>query len=268
VHRSEQSLEADQWLLANGPQPVDVVAKRVALCYTVGQKRRAAEKVRKAGPERGYMEPHEAGGRILWRRMRFNKINAGTWIVEDGMIRHRDWTAPVVNSTTHIAIPATIEAVTADLNNVGELVTAKEWQRAAIVATYVQVGEQGVGVHQAGKATSSLSPREFAALGITGLTSKDTVRKYARAWLNNHPRPEPGDTVTLPTDPFPRTRTRERRNPATPTSNSPTARADSDYDKARATYSDGQMSEYEERMMVRITARKRKTTPHLRAVNP
>lgn len=41
--------------------------------------------------------------------------------------------------------------------------------------------------------SSHLSPREFAALGIAGLKSKNTVRHYIRAWESSGlERPVPG----------------------------------------------------------------------------
>jgi hypothetical protein len=94
-------------------------------------------------------------------------------------------------------IPASIEEATESLGGIGRLLHAKEWERAAIVASFVEVGEHGVGVRQAGKATSSLSPAEFAAIGITGLKSKDTVRRYVERWTEHRPAPRPGEVIDL-----------------------------------------------------------------------
>ena len=44
--------------------------------------------------------------------------------------------------------------------------------------------EEGEGRGKSVNASSSISPQEFAALGITGLRSKDTVRRYLRAWTS------------------------------------------------------------------------------------
>jgi len=50
------------------------------------------------------------------------------------------------------------------------------------------------------------SARAFAALGIVGLRDVTTVMRYVEAW-GDRPRPEPGQRVELPTDPWPPTRT-------------------------------------------------------------
>lgn len=102
---------------------------------------------------------------------------------------------------TKITIPASIEEATDRLTGLERLLTATEWEKAAIVAAFVTTSEQGKG--GAAKASSSLSPIQFAALGITGLKSKDTVRRYAEAWeKSGKPKPRPGVQVTLPTVDF------------------------------------------------------------------
>lgn len=71
-------------------------------------------------------------------------------------------------------VPASLEDATAALTGVERLLTAKEWERCAIVAAFVTLGEgKGKGI---GNATSSISPVEFAALGYnrTGM-SPDTT---------------------------------------------------------------------------------------------
>ena len=104
-------------------------------------------------------------------------------------------------------IPKTIELAEAQLVNIGGIVTAKEWERAAIVYAFTEVGEAN---NEGGKpATSSrLSVREFAKLGIIGLKSKDTVRKYHTAWVDACDAGEalpigPGDTFNEPDLKFP-----------------------------------------------------------------
>jgi len=95
-------------------------------------------------------------------------------------------------------IPETIDAAVERLRGIGTLVTAKEWERAAIVAAFVEPG-QGEG----GKPVSSarISAAEFAKLGIHGLRSHVTVLRYVRIWEAHHDgsRPEPGKKVKLPT---------------------------------------------------------------------
>jgi hypothetical protein len=65
----------------------------------------------------------------------------------------------------------------------GELATACEWKRAALVYARVQVRDrQG---RPTDKATAGLlTPTEYALRGIHGLRSKTTTRAYWRAWGN------------------------------------------------------------------------------------
>ncbi|ODR23056.1 hypothetical protein [Mycolicibacterium porcinum] len=101
------------------------------------------------------------------------------------------------NSTT-IQIPS-------DLNGVTRLMTARQWERAAIVWAYV--------APQQGKRTSAktsgsrCSIEDFAALGLSGLRSISTVRMYYRTWdaaiRSGHAQPvNPGDTIAEPDLPW------------------------------------------------------------------
>ena len=102
-------------------------------------------------------------------------------------------------------IPASIDDATQELVSIDGLMLATEWKRAAIVAAFVTLdGKPGP---KSNSASSSRSPAEFAALGIAGLRSKDTVRRYVDAW-GDRPKPRPGATVTLPTEPFPVVKTK------------------------------------------------------------
>ena len=114
-------------------------------------------------------------------------------------------------------IPRTIEAAEKKLNSLGELATATEWGRAAIVAAYVEP-RAGQGRRTSGTSAGSLeSPTEFAKRGIHGLTSHHTVKLYHDAWFNildeddnvigQRERPVPGRAVELPDVPWPPTRT-------------------------------------------------------------
>ena len=105
-------------------------------------------------------------------------------------------------SSTTVAIPATIEEAVGALNGIDALLTAKGWERAAIVYAFTadQQGTQG----DQKKVSDRLGINEFANLGITGLTSAPTVRIYRNAWAEHgEPDIQPGDTVTLPTTKFP-----------------------------------------------------------------
>jgi hypothetical protein len=98
-------------------------------------------------------------------------------------------------------IPASLDEAVGQLEGIERLLTAKRWERAAILATFVTLGEKGVGLSQSGNVKSdiSLSPVEFAALGIAGLKSHNTVQEYVRRWLEDsgRPRPEPGEVIDL-----------------------------------------------------------------------
>lgn len=105
---------------------------------------------------------------------------------------------------TTINIPASLDEAVNQLTGLGELLTATEWERAAIVAAFVRLPGAGA---RTDLATSSQvrSPNEFANLGITGLKSKDTVRRYVQAWLYEHDGkyPKPGAKRVIPTKDFP-----------------------------------------------------------------
>jgi len=111
--------------------------------------------------------------------------------------------------TDRIKIPATIKAATNQLNGLGVLLTAKEWQRAAIVYAFTVDGTRG-GDTSIDSSVNALTPNAFADLGITGLRSHATVRMYRRCWQtvidDGQAEPaEPGQSVTLPTRDFPPT---------------------------------------------------------------
>src|SRR5262245_130692 len=105
-----------------------------------------------------------------------------------------------------IEVPGTIREATARLRAVDKLVTATEWERAAIVAAFVRLPGSG----SKGNLTSEVSSAEdFAARGINGLRSPQTVRLYVTRWLeaSNGKYPQPGRKVKLPTAEWPPTRT-------------------------------------------------------------
>ena len=93
-----------------------------------------------------------------------------------------------------IRIPTKAELSTR-LEGVGRLVTAREWERAAIVAAYVETHPRG---------SKRMSVSDFAKLGIVGLSSPGTVHFYLNRWLDshNHIHPEPGAEVELPEAPW------------------------------------------------------------------
>jgi hypothetical protein len=64
----------------------------------------------------------------------------------------------------------------------GELATATEWKRAAIVYARVLVRDHPGRPGEKDKTEHLLSPRDYTLLGIHGLKSANTVRAYWRAW--------------------------------------------------------------------------------------
>lgn len=109
---------------------------------------------------------------------------------------------------TRVHIPGSIEELEGRLTGLERLLTAKEWERAAIVAAYVRVVENG-GDRRSSSAQNMndglMSTIEFAALGIEGLRSRSVVLHYAKAWLKvaGLSAPTPGAEVALPTMQFP-----------------------------------------------------------------
>jgi hypothetical protein len=101
-----------------------------------------------------------------------------------------------------IHIPGSIGDAVDQLGSVERLLTAKRWERAAIVAAFVRLNEFGDNQHSEGRTSTTLSPNAFADLGIAGLKSDATVRLYVTRWLESHDGiyPEAGAEVALPDD--------------------------------------------------------------------
>jgi hypothetical protein len=106
--------------------------------------------------------------------------------------------------STSIVIPKTIEAAKAGLGGIEALLTAKQWERAAIVYAFTQPGAQGGTQVNDGKPPLTISA--FVALGITGLRDRHQVRLYRKAWESamevGAPNAKPGDTIVLPDLPW------------------------------------------------------------------
>src|SRR5690242_9875076 len=65
----------------------------------------------------------------------------------------------------------------------GEIATAIDWKRAAIVYARVRLHpRQGRPKTENLKSEDFLTPEQYARLGIHGLRSATTVRRYQRAW--------------------------------------------------------------------------------------
>lgn len=106
-----------------------------------------------------------------------------------------------------ITIPKSIQAAKARLGAIGHLLTATEWERAAIVYAFTEPADR----YSHPKATAnsqSLNLAAFARLGIQGLNREQTVAAYRKAWhdaiLDGQATPvEPGERVELPTRDWP-----------------------------------------------------------------
>jgi hypothetical protein len=110
-----------------------------------------------------------------------------------------------------VSIPNTIKEAKAALGDLDDLITAREWQRAAIVWAFTRDtkgGRPGKNPPEFGQVSVS----EFAKLGIHGLTKRETVAAYRQAWewaiVNGHAvDAEPGRKVELPDVEWPGRRT-------------------------------------------------------------
>jgi hypothetical protein len=101
-------------------------------------------------------------------------------------------------------IPDTIEGVAG-------LLTARGWERAAIVWAYVHSSENQAHV-KTDMRGKLYTPESFAALGLSGLRSKNTVQAYWQAWQDAMKKRKakavkPGDTIEVPDLTFPSTDT-------------------------------------------------------------
>ena len=105
-----------------------------------------------------------------------------------------------------IQIPKSLAEAATSLGAIDSLLTAKGWERAAVVAAFVRfdTGTGGSAVE-----VPHLSARSFAALGIAGLKSDATVRLYVNRWLeySQGVYPEIGAEVLLPDTEWEATRT-------------------------------------------------------------
>lgn len=103
--------------------------------------------------------------------------------------------------TGRVTIPATIEEVVGRLNGLDQLLTAKRWERAAIVFAFTRNDDKGGGAPGVREHRSNSRPvlgiKEFARLDIAGLTTFDTVARYRNAWASTGRPSAPGTEVDL-----------------------------------------------------------------------
>ena len=104
-----------------------------------------------------------------------------------------------------VHIPASIEEAIKTLQGLGSLLTAKEWERAAIVWAYTKPGKGGQPKNP--PASGRVPFAVFARHGIHGLSKKDTVSTYWHKWQDAiddgwAKEVNPGDEIDLPEQPF------------------------------------------------------------------
>ena len=115
-----------------------------------------------------------------------------------------------------IQIPKTIEEVKTRLGSIERLLTAKGWERAAIVYAFTfEPGSPGR-VSDASRNRDQVTASEFALLGIHGIQHKQTVYDYRRAWemavQEGQASPvKPGDDVILPMMSYPKVEVRNQQ---------------------------------------------------------
>lgn len=103
-------------------------------------------------------------------------------------------------------IPKTVEALKEGLGSLERLLTAKQWERAAIVYAWTEPSKPGP--KTGGKPPRTMGLAEFARLGIKGLKDKGQVREYRAAWESAHADGQasldikPGDDIDLPNLPW------------------------------------------------------------------
>lgn len=111
--------------------------------------------------------------------------------------------------TQTVHIPDSIEKAITALDGIGQLLKAKQWERAAIVYAFTRDGQgERNDLRTSDKSVRSYTLTDFASLGIVGLESRMTVRFYRRAWSEAIDRGEatevqPGQIASLPTADWP-----------------------------------------------------------------
>ena len=87
---------------------------------------------------------------------------------------------------TTFSIPSDPDQADDLASELGELASAAEWKRAALVYARVHVSTHGGDRSKVNSdlADDKISPKQYALRGIHGLRSQTTVRRYWQAWDN------------------------------------------------------------------------------------
>lgn len=196
--------KADELLLLRGPLPVERVLLEIAEYVMPGDAARLAVRHHKTAEDDELYasrkgDPTAVGKRTRARQVMGNAVRYGVWLREGDMIRHRDWAAPAEAPVPGFVIP-TMDVIGAGL----DLGRYTAWHWAAIIAAHVDPSEGPGRPAVNGKSANYMSPGEFAGLGINGLSSPHTVRRYWRIWMDEHgSRPNVGEAVAIPDKKFP-----------------------------------------------------------------
>jgi hypothetical protein len=110
-------------------------------------------------------------------------------------------------AVTEVRIPATAEELTRTLNAVIGMIAKGGWWTAAAVSAWTEPWAGGGRPPKGITSDAFLTISGFAALGIRGLSSINTVRKFRSAWARAVERGwadpvKPGDRVRLPDQGF------------------------------------------------------------------
>lgn len=100
-----------------------------------------------------------------------------------------------------ILIPNTIAEARESLGGIGRLLTAKQWERAAIVYAFTK--EVGRGGNHGNDGNPALTIAEFAGHKIVGLSTREQVTAYRAAWqaaidAGKAEPVQPGDVIEPP----------------------------------------------------------------------
>lgn len=104
-------------------------------------------------------------------------------------------------------MPSSMTEAVSELGTLGELARVTDWKKAAIVAALVGPN-MGVGIGERfslGQRHYPFSPKALTQLGIVGLRSDSTVRRYRDTWFavrTTAPMLD-GSEIDLPDDEFP-----------------------------------------------------------------
>lgn len=109
-----------------------------------------------------------------------------------------------IGTVIDLRIPDTIPVLTGVLDSLGGAIAKGGWWTAAAVYAWTEPGKGGP---RTGREIYQLSEREFAELGLRGLTSRDSVHYYRSRWEDaieaGWAQPvKPGDDVILPEQDF------------------------------------------------------------------